>query len=210
MDSNTLLQYQPDYYANSDVMKQINTANSSELTILNNRVNTEYNNMYPDTSDSDTLTRFEKDNGLTILPNYDIDYRRTRIYSKMIGQGDFSVAMIKSICKVFSNGDVDVILDIPNFKITIKFISIMGIPENLDDLKEAIEEVKPAYFLVNYEFTYELWSEVSNFSWWDVNQYTWDEVLNQPLTHTTTLTSDNSVLGYAVLGQMVLGNDGKS
>lgn len=198
MDSNTLLAYQPDYYINSDVMKQINTANSAELTILNNRVDTEYNNMYPDTSDADTLSRFEKDNGLTIMPNYDLSYRRTRIYSKLIGQGDFSVGMIKSIAKVFVNGDVDATLDIPNFTITIKFISVYGIPPNLDDFKEAIEEVKPAYFLVNYEFTYELWSEVSNFNWEDVSNYTWQDIVTKPLqTNVTQLYSQLSDGSYA-------------
>jgi hypothetical protein len=179
-------------------MKQINTANSAELTILNNRVDTEYNNMYPDTSDADTLSRFEKDNGLTIMPNYDLSYRRTRIYSKLIGQGDFSVGMIKSIAKVFVNGDVDATLDIPNFTITIKFISVYGIPPNLDDFKEAIEEVKPAYFLVNYEFTYELWSEVSNFNWEDVSNYTWQDIVTKPLqTNVTQLYSQLSDGSYA-------------
>lgn len=169
MDKNTLLAYQPDYYKTSKVMEQINTANSAELTILNNRVTTEYNNMYPDTADSNTLSRFEKDNGLTVLPDYDTSYRRSRIYSRMIGQGKFTKEIIETMAKNFNYGDVTVTLDLANFKFTIKFISKVGIPANIDDLKEAIEEIKPAYLEAKYEYSYLLIKDVNTMKLSELN-----------------------------------------
>lgn len=162
MDSNTLLGYQPEYYKTSDVMKQINTANASELTILNNRVDLEYNNLYPDTADSNTLSRFEKDNGLDIIPSYDLEYRRTKIYSRMVGQGGFSVTIIKSVAESFNNGKVNVTLDLSNFQFTIKFISNVGIPSNMSDLEQAIEDIKPPYLQVNYTYSYLLVNDVNS------------------------------------------------
>jgi hypothetical protein len=178
LDSDTLLAYQPDYYKTSDVMKQINTANASELIILNNIVNKEYNNLYPNTADPDNLNRFEKDNGLKVMPNYDINYRRSRIYSRMIGEGNFSANMIKAMAKVYTNGDVNVTLDIPNFTIVIKFISTYGIPPNLSDFQEAIEEAKPAYFSIQYQYKYATWNNINDYAWDELKAYTWDDVLN--------------------------------
>lgn len=152
MDSNTLLTYQPDYYKTSDVMKQINTANANELTILNNRVNKEYNNLYPDTADADTLRRFEKDNGLTILPNYDIDYRRARLYSRMIGKNDFSVEIIKNIASLYRSINTFVDLDLSNFKFSINLNSNTGMASNITDFENTIEEIKPAYVQVGFNF----------------------------------------------------------
>lgn len=170
MDSNTLLAYQPDYYKISDVMKQINTANVSELTNLNNRVNLEYNNLYPDTADSNTLSRFEKDNGLTVMPSYDLDFRRARIYSRLIGQGsDFSIETIKSISESFNNGKVYVSLDLPHFKFTIKFISNVGIPININDLKEVIYDIKPAYLEDIYEYSYLLVKDINRMTISELN-----------------------------------------
>jgi hypothetical protein len=178
LDSNDLLAYQPDYYKSSKVMGQINTTNASELTILNGRVDKEYNNLYPDTADSDTLSRFERDNGLKVMPNYDIEYRRTRIYSRVIGEGDFSVDMVKAMARAYTNGEVDIILDIPNFMINIKFISVYGYPPNISDFQEAIEEVKPAYFAVEYKFKYATWNNIKEYTWGELANYTWDDVLN--------------------------------
>lgn len=152
MDKNTLLAYQPDYYKTSKVMEQTNTANASELTILNNRVNTEYNNMYPDTADSNTLSRFEKDNGLTILPNYESSYRRSRLYSRMIGKNDFSVNIIKNIANLYGSINTIVDLDLSNFKFIINMNFNDGIPININDFEDTIEEIKPPYFEVKHNF----------------------------------------------------------
>lgn len=168
MDKETLLSYQPDYYKNSLVLDQLNNANALELTIANNKVTQEYNNLYPDTADSATLSRFEKDNGLIVSPSYNKDYRVSRIYSRMIGQRNFSIDIIKSIAENFNYGNISVTLQLP-FQFTIKFTSKIGIPPNIDDLKTAIEQIKPAYMLVNYEYSYLLVNDINNMIISDLN-----------------------------------------
>lgn len=153
MDKNTLLSYQPNYYSNSKVMEQANIAHSKELTLLNDKIALVKNNYYIDTADSNTLSRWEKILSLKVSPSDDIYYRRRRINSRLNGLGNFSVKMIKEIANYYSNGDIEAIFDIPHFTILINFISSSGIPYSLEYFEEMIDELKPAFFRVDYKMT---------------------------------------------------------
>lgn len=109
-----------------------------------------------------------------ILKSY--DYRRTRLLSKMRGQGSTTSAMIKNAAESFSNGEVEIAEDNANYQFTVKFIGAKGIPPNLDDLKDAVEEIKPAHLKAIYEFTYLVWYEL------DAKNWTWDQLDAQDLT----------------------------
>ena len=65
--------------------------------------------------------------------------------------------MIKIVCDSFSNGDVKVTFD---GIIHVKFTSVEGIPPNMSDLKNAVEEIKPAYLLLDYLYAFLLIKEV--------------------------------------------------
>lgn len=164
MDKTTLLGYQPDYYKDSKVMDNINNANATELNLLNTAIINVYNNGFVDTADSDTLARLENELGLPIANNYNIDYRRTKIYSKKKGQGTITPIQIENIAESFENGNVDVIQNYSNYSFTIKFVGSKGVPPNLDDLKNIIEELKPAHLNAVYEFTYLTWGEFDNYN----------------------------------------------
>jgi len=161
LDKDALLSYQPDYYKNSKVMEQINNTNSSELNLFNNRIDSVYNNLYIDTADSDTLARIEKELALTIATNYTTSYRISRIYSRLLGNANFTKSFIKSIADSYANADADVTVNSRDYSFTIKFTSVLGIPANLDDLKDFIEEYKPAYMAVIYEYSYLLLKDIN-------------------------------------------------
>jgi len=177
--ANTLLAYQPDYYENSKVMQNIDNANSSELNTFNDKVTTVYNNLYVDTADSETLARIEKIFNLTVAPQDNINYRRSRIYSRLRGQGTFTVAFLQNVAESFENSEVDIIENNSNYTFTVKFVGQKGIPPNLDDLKDVIEELKPAHLAVDYVFMYLIWSEFDSYNnTWskcDSLNLTWDE-----------------------------------
>lgn len=126
------------------------------------------------------LKYWEKAYGLKTDISKPYIYRRTRILSKMRGQGSATKAMIKNTSESFSNGEVDIIEDNSQYTFTIKFIGARGIPPNLDDLKNAIEEIKPAHLAVIYLFTYLTWNEFDSYNntWneWDDLNLTWDEL----------------------------------
>lgn len=162
MYKETLLAYQPTYYKDSKVMQNIDNANASELTLFNNAIAKVYNNLYIDTSDSDTLARIEKELGLTIATNYDNSYRIARIYSRLKGNGNFTKAFMKNIADSYTNGNVDITVNSSDYSFSIKFTSVLGIPPNLNDLKDVIEELKPAHLAVIYLYSYLLIQNVNS------------------------------------------------
>lgn len=177
MDKTILLAYKPSYYKDSVVMQNIDNANANELILFNTAVTNSYNNCFIDTADSASLARVEEQLGLDVATNYDIAYRRTRIYSRLKGQGTFTVAFLQNIAESFENGEVDIIENNANYAFSVKFVGTKGIPPNLDDLKAVIEELKPAHLGVIYEFTWLTWTEHDNYnktwSQWDSLNLTW-------------------------------------
>ena len=175
MDKSTLLSYMPRYYRTSKVIDNINTANSSELTKFTERLDNTLDQFFVDTADY-TLDRWEKELGIEVNNNYDINFRRSRIKSKLRGQGTVTINLIKNVSETFSNGEVDVIEDNPSYSFMIKFVGTRGVPPNLDDLKKAIEDIKPAHLAVTYAFTYTVWKEVKAITWGEVKTGTWGDL----------------------------------
>ncbi len=173
----SLLSYQPDYYRNSDVMANINNTNAIELETLNTSIKDTGNQMLIDTATT-SLFRWETNLGLSILNNYANEYRRSIILARLRGQGTTTVVMLKNVAESFENGEVDIIEDNANYSFTVKFVGQKGIPPNLNDLKKAIEELKPCHLGVNYIFAYLLWSEFDNYnktwSQWDNLNLNWN------------------------------------
>lgn len=175
MDKATLFSYMPRYYKNSKVIDNINAANSSELTLFKERLDNTLNQFFVDTADF-TLERYESELGLVVNNELDLDIRRSKIKSKLRGQGTITIKLIKNVSESFTNGQVDVIENNSSYSFTIKFVSTRGIPPNLQDLKNSIEEIKPAHLAVVYEFTYTTWAEVKNLTWAQVKTDTWDNL----------------------------------
>lgn len=88
------------------------------------------------------------------------DQRRSRIISKLRGIGTVTISLIKNVAESYVNGTVEVNEDNTNYRFTIKFIDNLGVPPNLEDLMEAIEEIKPAHMAVQYEYKYLLIKDI--------------------------------------------------
>lgn len=73
----------------------------------------------------------------------DIDSRRARIRAKWLSSAHNDILLIQSICDSWKNGEVEV--DFLNGKINLKFVGAYGIPEDLEGLINAIDEIKPAH-----------------------------------------------------------------
>lgn len=59
----------------------------------------------------------------------------------------------------------------------IKFVDERGVPLNLNDLKDAIERIKPAHMAVTYVFTYTTWAEIAGaFTWGSLTSLTWGQL----------------------------------
>lgn len=111
------------------------------------------------------LSTWERAYGITPDTSMSTERRRSKLMSKMRGQGTTSVAMIKNVAESFVNGIVEVV-DIPDeYRFEVKFVNTIGRPPNLDDVAAAIEEIKPAHLLYTFIFlfrTYRLLREYKN------------------------------------------------
>jgi hypothetical protein len=103
------------------------------------------------------LDYYEKDLGIITDHTKALDYRRSVIKSKSRGTGKLNATMIKLVCDSFSNGNVEVTFD---GTIHVKFSSVKGTPPNINDLQKSVEEIKPAYLLLDYLYSYLLIGEI--------------------------------------------------
>lgn len=165
----------PNYYRTSKVIDSLNNVNAQELVDFDKKLDGVLNQFFLDTADY-SLGRWEKELEIEINNSYDVEFRRSRIRSKLRGQGTITVNLIKNVAESFSNGEVDVIEDNPQYSFTVKFVGTKGIPPNLNDLKKAIEDIKPAHLLAIYKFTYTVWQEVKAITWGQVKTRTWEEL----------------------------------
>lgn len=101
------------------------------------------------------LSLWEERLGLPINPaNRTLKERRERITAKRRGSGTSTKAMMEQIAESYTNGEVDPTEQNDLYQFTIRFVSEIGIPTQIDDLKAAIEEAKPAHLAVLYAYTY--------------------------------------------------------
>jgi len=118
------------------------------------------------------LVTWEKALGLTTDASKSNDYRRTRIMSKLRGQGTTTKAMIENVAESFSNGDVIIVEYNDESRFEVKFVGTMGIPPNMDDLTAAIEEIKPAHLAYSYVYVYRTHAVLSGYTHAQLAAYT--------------------------------------
>lgn len=122
------------------------------------------------------LTYWEKAYGLKTDLSKPYDHRRTRILSKMRGQGSTTKTMIQNVAESFSNGQVEVIEYGSESRFEIKFTGILGIPPNMEDLTAALEEIKPAHLAYNYVIIYRTHLQLLQYTHSYLNQFTHDQL----------------------------------
>lgn len=173
-----LIEHTPRYYRNSTIANDILHPIDLENERLILAVDTTKKEFVVDTA-VHTLSQYELEYGLPINPNVSIEERQSRIKARMRSTGTTTKELIKSIVDSWTNGNVDIIEDYANYRITIEFNSVIGIPLNIQDVKNAINEIIPAHLEVLYKFKYNTWQEVSVKTWGELEAYTWQEVLEK-------------------------------
>ena len=86
-----------------------------------------------------------------------------------------TLAQIQAVADAWRNGVVDVGFD--GSTITVTFVGELGIPEDLDGLKSALEMTIPAHLALRYEFRYRTWGELADRTWGEMAQHTWGQAL---------------------------------
>ena len=65
-------------------------------------------------------------------------------------------------------------VDYENSKLIVTFID-KGVPTDIEGLKAALEETKPAHIPIEYIFTYNTWADLKLKTWGELKTGTWAE-----------------------------------
>lgn len=122
------------------------------------------------------LKYYEEGLGIATIESDPYDIRRSRVLAKWRGIGNFSAEMIKSIAEAFTNGEVDVTINIPAQEVTVTFIGTYGIPPNINDLKAMVDNIIHAHLGLTWKFKYLTWDDL------DSRGQTWDNLDAEILT----------------------------
>lgn len=165
----------PDFYAGSPEFVDMQDALEPEALALWTARDGLMDQLCVDTA-TWGLQYWEQTLGITVEQGKDLEYRRSRIRSKLRGSGVTTVALIESVAESFSNGDVAVSEYPQNYRIEIKFVGTIGIPPNLEDLTASLREILPAHLAWDYVMIYNTWDVTAQHTWDELRQRSWDDV----------------------------------
>lgn len=159
----------------SAIYQAVFGASEPELTELETAIDDLEKQLNIDTA-TWALEIYEKDLGIEVDSTKSLYERRSVIKSKERGTGKVDADLIKKVVDAYSNGDADISFD---GVIHVAFVNVYGIPPNMEDLINAVEEIKPAHLGILFSYTYLTWNEFDSYnkSWdeWDALDLTWDE-----------------------------------
>ncbi|MDP1509820.1 YmfQ family protein [Paenibacillus sp. CMAA1739] len=171
-----LLSYLPAYYETSRVMRSDMDAKGSELDALYLAMDATVGQFFVRTA-TWGLERWEMELGIETDLAKPLDQRRAVVESKLRGAGTFSGQLVKNVAEAYDGGTVEVTFHPAEWGFTVKFIDTIGIPPNVDDLKAAIEEIKPAHMAVEYKLRYLTIAEVESMTLYENEHTTQDRYL---------------------------------
>lgn len=186
---NELTQYVPkQQWENDSRQKLIYEKLTNRLNWLESIFKEVVDNAFIKTMNEEALSKAEKE--FNIIPSLDqtLEDRKAVLISTLRGIGVTNIARIKNIVESFTNGKVEVITDNPHYFFKVKFVSEMGIPPRINDVKKAIDKVKPAHLDYDFEFKYNTWDDIKRAG------ITWDYCKTHGITWEDLRTKDLSTL----------------
>ena len=186
--------YLPSFIVKGNILKDIFESQQAEVDLLNNNIQDLIDNLFVETA-TWSLENWEKKYNIPIDLDDTLENRRSRILARMVSKGQpFTKETIEAIANQFTNGSVEVIEHLEDDYFTVKFVSTKGIPPKIQDVYDAINEVKASWLDVEYEFKYNIVGYIKEFTVGEISKYTVGEVLTEDLGHGSVVTS----IGYVI------------
>lgn len=127
-------------------------------------------------TDENRIEEWEEWFGLSDEKSWSLKDRIDRLIYTFNSRGFFTPKFLKDQAMIFTNGEIDIIEDFPNYHFTIQFTSMIGTPPNIDNFKEMVNVNKPAHLTYDIKYRYRTWGELKPFTWETLKAYTWEEV----------------------------------
>ncbi|MCM3411454.1 putative phage tail protein [Metabacillus litoralis] len=156
--SDSLIKKVPGFLRKSETFKEVFSSEEVQIKAIESNLEDIRLQMDVDTA-TWGLDIFEKELNIPTDKNKPYSERRSVIKSKLRGSGKVDASLIKIVADSYTNGNVDVSF---TGRINIKFNSLLGIPPNITDLQNALDDVKPTHLAIAYEFAYLLIKDINN------------------------------------------------
>lgn len=157
----------------SKFVSAIADAMQIDIDSLKRRVVQCNSNLFFDSCSEDCLKLYEAEAGITPMASQTLEDRRSALVAKWRAEGKCDITLLQAVADSWKYGRVTV--DFVDAIIVIRFVD-KGIPTDIDGLKKALEEIKPAHLPINYIFIYNTWNDIACMTWGDVAASTWDEL----------------------------------
>lgn len=108
------------------------------------------------------VANYERFMELDYKSGWSLQDRKDRIIYTLVSKNIFTPQTLKEQAKIFTYGEIEIIEDYGNYSFTIKFTSVVGIPQNLDNFKNFIYINKPAHLNFNIELRYNTHGQIKN------------------------------------------------
>ena len=175
--------YLPSFIVKGNILKDIFESQQAEVDLLNNNIQDLIDNLFVETA-TWSLVNWEKKYNIPIDLDDTLENRISRILARMVSKGQpFTKETIETIANQFANGDVEVIEHLEDDYFTVKFISSKGIPPKIQDVYDAINEIKASWLDVEYEFIYNTVHYLRQYTVRELRQYTVEELRTKELQH---------------------------
>ena len=179
--------YLPSFIVKGNIIKDIFESQQAEVDLLNNNIQDLIDNLFVETA-TWSLENWEKKYNIPIDLDDTLENRRSRILARMVSEGQpFTKETIEAIANQFTNGTVEVIEHLENDYFTVKFVSTKGIPPKIQDVYDAINEVKASWLDGDYEFIYNTVYYLRQYTVRELRQYTVEELRTKELQHLGSL-----------------------
>jgi len=155
---NDLINYLPTYERNSVILQKLLLAEGLEIDEQEMIIEDLSNQMSISTA-TWALDIYEKALNIKTDLTKAYEERRSVIKSKLRGTGKVDKDLIKLVVDSYTNGNVDVGF---NGEIEVTFNDVKGVPPNMQDVQNSIENVKPAHLGIFYQFAYLLIKDIHN------------------------------------------------
>ena len=179
-----LATYQPKFYKNSEFMAVLNGVIESELELLKTARIQMKSEAMARTSEKwintwENSVALPSDTGLTLAQ------RQSRVLARLRQMDTTTVERVKIIIESYANGEVEVVERYTEYIVEVNFISLRGIPDNMNGIIEQLNRLMPAHLQVIYNYKYRTWGEVlqTGLTWREIlnRGYTWRDILEEDM-----------------------------
>ena len=164
----TALQYLHKIYRDDLWVKSLFSAAGVSLADVAQKIQDITNSNFFDLMPEKTVKSFENIMGITPTSGQTLDDRRAVIEARWKSDGKVSIDLIQAVCDSWKNGEIA--CTFTGGKITCTFVGAYGVPNDMDSLKTAIDDAKPAHLAVEYIIKYLLIRDVAKMTITQLNE----------------------------------------